>query len=56
MTSQEDQGMDATANGTSLESALMKVASELSEAAAALRQGVERLRDATRADSSPEEL
>jgi hypothetical protein len=55
MTTQEDQEMDATATGTSLEAALMKVASDLSGATAALRERVDQLRDATTAASPPEE-
>ena len=55
MTSADDQEMDATATGTSLESALMKVASELSEAAAALRQKVHQLRGASGAGRPREE-
>jgi len=47
--------MDAAASGTSLEAALKKVASELSGATAALREGVDQLRDATTAPSPPEE-
>jgi hypothetical protein len=55
MTTQEDPEMDAAATGTRLEAALKKVASELSDATAALRERVDQLRDATTAVSPPQE-
>ncbi len=55
MMTHEDGGTDAAAPGLSLEAALEKVASELSDATAALRERVDRLRDATRAVWPPEQ-
>ncbi|HEY3239395.1 MAG TPA: hypothetical protein VGL92_07525 [Acidimicrobiia bacterium] len=55
MATDEDQDRNAAPAGMSLETALMKVASELSEAAAALRKRVDQLRGATGATSPPDE-